>query len=120
MAHIGWGMEVFGKKNHHKGENDAYLCYMVVLGVPVYFSFRQAIHVIEILPTGDRLQRISSFAKGHLGGYRFAGAPAGICIPLRPLWSLKWRVLQGAFLWAVGILAFMAVIVALALVNSGR
>jgi hypothetical protein len=124
VGHVEWGTQLFGAKNCHDGEYDTYLCYWVVLGVPVYLSFRQCVHVIEhqALKRHERAEQIVRFAREHLnqGDIRGYVPVSGIVIPLKPSWSSKVRVLHLGTLWAGFTLAVCAVVASFALMQAAR
>ncbi len=91
MLHVDWRTESYGASNCHGGEYDTALYFTVCLGVPVYFSFRSCVHVIELAKVGpgERLERLRGFAKPYLGIADLTPHRFGILhLPLRPLGSL--------------------------------
>jgi hypothetical protein len=79
MLHVDWKTESYGARNGHPGEYDTVLYFTVWLGVPVYFSFRRCVHVIELAKVGpgERLECLRGFAKT----YRFTGVVASLRPP---------------------------------------
>ena len=86
--HVGWSTEPHGARNYFQGEYDSSAYFMLVLGLPVYWSFRGCVHVINLqkISSGERLDRVRHFAN------RYLVAPwvgSDICFPLRTLRLLK-------------------------------
>lgn len=55
--------------NYHRGEYDAAAYYWVVVGIPVYCSFRGCAHVVlgNNIGEGERRERLSRFARTYFG-----------------------------------------------------
>jgi hypothetical protein len=69
VFHISWSTKAHGARNLFQGEYDSALYFMLVVGVPVFWSCRACIHVIDVnkIRSKERLQRLRDFAAKHLG-----------------------------------------------------
>jgi hypothetical protein len=109
LGHAGWGEESFGARDCRRGEWDTAVHFVVWMGVPVYFSFRGCVHVIEpaLVTPAERLERLRAFAHTCLG---MTDLPRSIHLPLRALGRLKRLVLYELGLWLLACFPLVAVI----------
>jgi hypothetical protein len=113
MLHVDWKTESYGARNGHPGEYDTVLYFTVWLGVPVYFSFRRCVHVIELAKVGpgERLECLRGFAKTYLGIADLTPHLSGtLHLPLRPLGSLKRLVIYDQALWLLSSSPVLAIV----------
>jgi hypothetical protein len=119
MFVVSWGTESYGARNVARGEYDTCLYYRVILGLPVYYSFRGCVHVIEPakLRSAERLDRIRSFLTDYLGWSEdeARNLPGAIHLTLRPSRALKGMAWLDSLLWLTGIVAALGVLVTAAI-----
>jgi len=125
MAIGGWGTEPYGSRNYYCGECDTSLYFTVMVGIPVYFSFRGCIHLIEVSSgekRKERFSRICQFMRDYfaLSETDPKDAPGIMCFPLKPSRILKWMVLYYWLLWITAVAAFCAVADTAAILQTGR
>ena len=116
-VHVDWGYRLL-TTNRHEAEYDASLYYCVIVGIPVYASFKQCLHIIAASSRTpkDRAERMARFAENYLDNREINGKlPVNeAAIPLNPSWSLRWRTSQ----WAL--LPLATIPLAIALLNHTR
>jgi hypothetical protein len=107
--HVGWSTDTHGSRNCHDGEYDSSMYFLLVAGIPVYWSFRGCVHVINLqkISSRERLDRVRKFANRYLVAPWMAGE---LRFPLRPLGRLKRLIWYDMGLMASGISAFIAVV----------
>lgn len=101
MLHVGWGSRPGGARNYYLGEYDACHFFFLIVGLPVYLSFRGCVHVIDrtkIRP-GERRDRLEWFVKEFLGLEKL---PRRTEFPLRPNRASRWMWFFEAGLWVLG------------------
>src|SRR5262249_25703756 len=111
--HGGWSTEPHGARNYHQSEYDSCLYFLLIVGLPVYWSFRGCVHVIEInqLRPGERLERLRGFPSKYLG---LSVLPGRILFPLRVVRRLKRLILYELGLGLSGCMAFITIVIVLA------
>ena len=125
MAMAGWVTDPYGSRNYHRGECDSCLYFTVWFGIPVWFSFRGYVHLMDVFAmkkSGERLERIFRFARDYLGfqGVDSSALPGTVYIPLKASRTLKWMAAYYWLLWIAGLAAMLAVIDTAATWNAGR
>jgi hypothetical protein len=100
--HVGWDKHLLGARNSCKGEYDASQYSVLVVGIPVYFSFQGCYHVIpkSKLKTGERKELMLTFAQTFLGCQDLAKQTL---LPLKPKRDLKRMWFYEYFLWLSGL-----------------
>jgi hypothetical protein len=101
------------------------LYFTVWFGIPVWFSFRGYVHLMDVFAmkkSGERLERIFRFARDYLGfqGVDSSALPGTVYIPLKASRTLKWMAAYYWLLWIAGLAAMLAVIDTAATWNAGR
>jgi hypothetical protein len=110
VFHVSWSTKAHGARNVFQGEYDSALYFMLIVGLPVFWSCRGCIHVIDQdkIPSKERLQRVQNFAARYLQA-RWAGGeiqfPLRTIRPLKRLILYEWGLILCVILAALGIMA---------------
>src|SRR5262249_22237646 len=91
--------------------------FAVYFGLPVYFSFRGCVHIIEparVKPP-ERRERLSQFVGTYLG---VTDLSRPVHLPLRPLPHLKLLVFYDLGLWLLGCFPLVAAVATLAILQQ--
>src|SRR5690348_163737 len=100
--HVGWDKHLLGTSNYCKGEYDASQYSVLIIGMPVYFSFQGCFHVIpkSKLKTEERKEQVLTFVQTFLGNPDLAKQTL---LPLKPKRDLKRMWYYQYLLWLSGL-----------------
>lgn len=106
--HVGWDEHLLGARNRCKGEYDSCRYSVLIVGVPVYFSFQGCFHVIDKskLKTQERREQMLTFVQTFLVAEDLGKRTL---LPLKPIRELKRTWFYQYFLWLFGLTAVPAV-----------